>query len=172
MTTFATTATGGDTDGSDDVESRDADGGALRQLARGSGVLGGLSGVGGALWMLGAFGPVSCWTSRTTVEGGGTTVDRGCSAGIDYLFGAGGNAPVLFFWSVALLAFVAVGTWGSWTERPGATWVAAVLCAIVTIVGVFSIGWFFLAPAICYLTAAIALTIRARSGGRERSTTF
>ncbi|MFC6954624.1 hypothetical protein [Halorubellus litoreus] len=146
----------------DDGEGSDSKRGSLARLARASAGVAAVAGVGGALYMLGAFGPVSCWTSRTSTSAGTTTVSQGCTAGIDYLFGAGGNAPVLFFWSVALLALVGVGATSAWTGRIGVTWAATVLCGIVTVIGVFSIGWFFLVPTVALLTAALARTVAAR----------
>ena len=148
--------------GRDDGDGSDSTRGSLARLARASGAVAAVAGVGGALYMLGAFGPVSCWRSTSASSDGTTTVDRGCTAGVDYLFGAGGNAPVLFFWSVALLALVGVGAASAWTGRSAATWVTAVLCGGVTVVGVFSIGWFFLVPSVALLTAALALTVAAR----------
>jgi NADH dehydrogenase len=146
----------------------DAPSAGLRSVARGSAAIGAFAGVAGSLFMLGAFGPVSCSTSRSTIGDGVTTVSRNCNAGIDYLFGAGGNAPVLFFWSIALLALVALGTASAWTNRVALTWLATALGAVVTIVGVFSIGWTFLVPTIAFLAASVALTVSARrSGGTD-----
>ncbi|WP_227133128.1 hypothetical protein [Halorubellus salinus] len=148
--------------GRDDGREGDSARGPLDRLARASAGGATVAGVGGALYMLGAFGPVSCWRSTSSTSDGTTTVTRGCTAGIDYLFGAGGNAPVLFFWSVALLALVAVGAASAWTGRIGVTWATTVLCGVVTVIGVFSIGWFFLVPTLALLTAALARTVAAR----------
>jgi hypothetical protein len=92
---------------------------SLRGVARGAGVLAWLSGGYGFLFMLGAFGPVSCWTTQTATESAGgestTVVTRGCEAGIDYLFGStGGNAPVLFGWAMVLIGLVAFGGAAAW----------------------------------------------------------
>jgi hypothetical protein len=135
---------------------------SLGVLARGGAVVAGGTGGLGALSMLGAFGPVSCSTSRSTTSDGVTTVSRECNAGIDYLFGAGGNAPVLFFWSIVLLALVGAGAAAAWTGRVRLTAVATALCAAVTVVGVFSIGWYFLLPTIALLTATVALLVEGR----------
>ncbi|SEP10036.1 hypothetical protein SAMN04487948_11414 [Halogranum amylolyticum] len=147
---------------------------SLRDVARGAGVLAVLSGGYGFLAMLGAFGPVSCWTSRTATEtssGASTTVvTRGCEAGIDYLFGStGGNAPVLFFWAVMLIGLVAIGGGAAWGGYRHLTWASAVVGTIISIIGVMSIGWYFMFPTLCLLIAAIALTVKARreSTGRR-----
>nr|WP_233340522.1 hypothetical protein [Haloprofundus sp. MHR1] len=147
---------------------------SLRGVARGAGVLAWLSGGYGFLFMLGAFGPVSCWTSRTATEtssGASTTVvTRGCEAGIDYLFGStGGNAPVLFGWAMVLIGLVAFGGAAAWVGYRHLTWASAVVGTIISIIGVMSIGWYFMFPTLCLLIAAIALTVKARreSTGRR-----
>ena len=148
----------------------------LRRLARGAATVAALVGGYGVLYLMGAFGPVTCWTSRTvsgSAASNGTettttpTVTRGCESGIDAVLGAGGppgggNAEVLFFWAVVLLVLVAVGWYGAWTGRRLVTWGSTVVGAAVTVVGVFSIGWFFLGPTLCLLVAATALSIDAR----------
>ncbi|NHN43146.1 hypothetical protein G9C85_16125 [Halorubellus sp. JP-L1] len=143
------------------------DDGPLRTLARVAAAVAALAGVVGSLFMLGAFGPVSCSTSRATTGDGVVTTTRECNAGIDYLFGAGGNAPVLFFWAMVLLALVALGSASAWTGRVALTWVATVVGAVVTIIGVFSIGWMFLVPTLALLTAAIATTVDEYRRPRE-----
>ena len=149
----------------------------LRRLARGSAVLSALAGGYGVLHMMGAFGPVSCWrsysssgsaSSNGTVTTTTPTVTRGCESGIDALLGpggflGGGNAGVLFSWSLVLLALVAVGGYGAWTGRRYVTWAAVVAGAAITVVGVFSIGWFFLLPTVFLLVAAAALSAEARN---------
>jgi hypothetical protein len=123
--------------------------------------------------MMGAFGPVSCWTSQsatgTASEAGGrtepvtTAITRQCESGVDYLLGStGGNAPVLFAWSMVLLVLVALGGFGAWTGRRYVTWLAAVASAVITVIGVFSIGWYFLFPTLFLLVAAVALSVLAR----------
>ncbi|WP_323676291.1 hypothetical protein [Halorubellus sp. PRR65] len=160
---------GRSTPGTDDADP-DARGGSLGRLARASAGVATVAGVGGALYMLGAFGPVTCATSTSSTGEGTTTTTHACTAGIDYVFGAGGNAPVLFFWSVALLALVGIGAASAWTNRIAVTWTTAVLCGVVTVIGVFSIGWFFLVPTVALLTAAVARTVAARRRPAERTT--
>jgi hypothetical protein len=93
----------------------------------------------------------------------GPTVSRGCESGIDFLLGTGGppgggNAQVLFSWAVVLLVLVAVGVFGAWSERSRLTWLMVVIGASVTVIGVFSIGWYFLLPTLFLAVAATALT--------------
>lgn len=109
---------------------------------------------------MGAFGPVSCWTSGgSNIEG--TT--RSCESGIDYLLGSStGNAPVLFFWAVVLLALVTLGGAAAWTGHRYVTWATTVVGIGISILGVMSIGWYFLPPTLFLLVAAIALSIDAR----------
>jgi hypothetical protein len=145
----------------------------LRRLARAAAVLAGAIGLYHVLYLLGAFGPVSCWRGSSaggTASSNGTvtttepTVTRGCESGIDYLLGAtGGNAQVLFSWALVLLVLVAVGSYSAWTGHRYVTWVSVVVGASITIIGVFSIGWFFLLPTVCLLVAATALSVDARS---------
>ena len=148
---------------------------SLRSVARIAAVLAELTGAYGFLHMMGAFGPVSCVTSSrsgsgesTGTSGGEATttvgeVTRECEAGIDYLLGsAGGNAPVLFFWAVVLAGLVAVGGIAAWTGRRHVAWASALLGVVVSVIGVMSIGWYFLLPTLCLLVAAAALTVDAR----------
>ncbi|SFR96813.1 hypothetical protein SAMN05216559_1714 [Halomicrobium zhouii] len=141
---------------------------SLRRLARIAGGAAGLSGSYGFLRLMGAFGPVSCWTSQTSSESssGGVTstaVSRGCEAGVDYLLGStGGNAPVLFFWAVVLLALTGVGVVSVWTDRRLLNWATVCLGGVITVVGMFSIGGQFLFPTLCLFAAAVALSVRAR----------
>lgn len=142
-------------------------------LARGAAGLAGLTGAYGVLYLLGAFGPVSCWTSQSGTgsssqgesSAGATTteVSRGCESGIDYLLsGAGGNASVLFSWGLVLAVLVAVGVVAVWTGRRAVAWVTVVAGAAITVVGVFSIGWYFLLPTLFLLVGAATLSVDAR----------
>jgi hypothetical protein len=141
---------------------------SLRRLARFAGVLAGFAGGYGFLVLMGAFGPISCSTSRSSSDGTGseagvTTVTRDCEAGVDYLLGAtSGNAPVLFFWAVVLLGLTGVGVFAVWTGRRRVVWATTGIGLAITIVGVFSIGWQFLLPTLFLGTAATALTVAAR----------
>jgi len=141
---------------------------SLRRFARIAGGAAGLSGAYGFLLLMGAFGPVSCWTSRTSGSSSDgrvapTEVRRGCEAGFDYLLGStGGNAPVLFFWAVVLLALTSVGVFSIWTGRRLLVWATAGLGVGITIIGMFSIGGQFLFPTLSLFAAAIAFSIRAR----------
>lgn len=142
---------------------------SLRLVARGAGVLAGLVGGYHALVLLGAFGPVSCWTGYSVSDSSDgertTAVSQGCESGIDYLFGSTeGNAPVLFFWSLALLALVALAAVAAWTGRRRTLWGVSVVGAAVTVLGAFSIGWYFLVPTLCVLAAATALSLAERRG--------
>lgn len=150
----------------------------LRRLARAAAVVTWLAGGYGVLSMMGAFGPVSCWTGRSvsgSAASNGTettttpTVTRGCESGIDALVAllrggppGEGNAEVLFSWSLVLLVLVAVGGYAAWTDRRWTTWASALVGVAVTVVGVFSIGWYFLIPALSLLVAGTALTVAAR----------
>lgn len=148
---------------------------SLQRIARGAAGVASLTGVAGFLAMMGAFGPVSCWTSEsassvsTSGDEGVTasegTVTRGCEAGIDYLLGStNGNAPVLFFWAVVLLSLVAVGGTAAWTGHRYVTWVAAGAGGLISIIGIMSIGWYFMLPTLFLVAAATALTVKARQG--------
>lgn len=69
-----------------------------------------LTGFYGFLVLMGAFGPVSCWSGQSQSSTGEVVTTHGCEAGIDYLFGrTAGNAPVLFLWASVLLILVAIG---------------------------------------------------------------
>ena len=148
---------------------------SLHQIARSAAGLACLTGAYGFLAMMGAFGPVSCWTggsasSVSTSSGEGVTtsevtVTRGCEAGIDYLLGsANGTAAVLFFWAVVLVSLVAFGGAAAWTGHRYVTWVAAGAGGLISIIGVMSIGWYFMLPTLFLLAAATALTVTARQG--------
>jgi len=135
----------------------------LHGIARGSGAVAAVVGALGVLHMLGAFGPVYCWTSRSGTSDGVVTVTRGCGAGIDYLLGTGGaNAGTFFAWAVVLAGVVGIGVAAVWRDRRKLVWVAGLLGTVVSIIGVFSIGWYFVLPTIALLTAATALTLDAR----------
>ncbi|SFL31991.1 hypothetical protein SAMN04487950_3327 [Halogranum rubrum] len=147
---------------------------SLLNVARGAGVLACLSGGYGFLFMLGAFGPVSCWTTQTATESASgkstTVVTRGCEAGIDYLFGStGGNAPVLFGWAMVLIGLVAFGGAAAWLGYRHIIWATVAIGTSISILGMLSIGWFFVLPTLCLLIAAVALTVQARreSTGRR-----
>jgi hypothetical protein len=136
----------------------------LRTVARGAAGVAGLTGLYGSLSLLGAFGPVSCWTARSAGSDGVVTTTRGCEAGIDYLLGrTGGNAPVLFFWALALLGLVALGVAAVRTGRRRVTWATALAGAVVSVLGLMSIGWYFMVPTLSLLVAAAALTAAARA---------
>lgn len=147
----------------------------LDRLARAAAALAGLVGVYHFLALMGAFGPVSCWEGRSasgTATQNGTettttpTVTRGCESGIDAILGGGppggGNAEVLFSWALVLLALVAVGGVAAWTGRRRTTWATVVAGAAICVVGMFSIGWYFLVPTLLLLVAATARSVEAR----------
>ncbi|MFB6123844.1 MAG: hypothetical protein ABEJ78_10350 [Haloferacaceae archaeon] len=99
----------------------------LRRLARAVATLAAFAGTHHVLYLLGAFGPVSCWeaqsASGTAADNGSATtatptVTRGCESGIGVLLGpsgpaGGGNAGVLFSWALVLAALVALGVYGT-----------------------------------------------------------
>ena len=149
---------------------------SLKRLARGAATLAGLVGAYNVLHLMGAFGPVSCWTGYSgggSASGDGVettvapTVTRGCESGIDFLLGTegppgGGNAQILFSWAFVLLVLVALGWYGAWTGRRYVVWVTAVAGGAVTVVGVFSIGRYFLLPTLLLSVAAVALSVDVR----------
>lgn len=150
--------------------------GALDRLARGSVIVAAGIGIYHTLHLMGAFGPVSCWTSYSrsgTASQNGTevtttpTVTRGCESGIDFLLSGGGppgggNASILFSWALVLALLVAIGGYSAWTNHRWITWGTVALGASITVVGVFSIGWFFLLPTLFLAVAATARTVAAR----------
>lgn len=139
---------------------------SLRAVARGAAGIAAISGALGGLSLLGAFGPVSCWTSGSSAG----EVTRGCESGIDFLLGSTtGNVPVLFFWAVALLGFAALGATAAWSGRRRVTWGLALVGVVVSVVGVMSVGWYFALPTLCLLLAATSLTVAARRNGRDDS---
>lgn len=141
---------------------------SLDRLSRGAAAVSGITGVYGVLAMMGAFGGVSCWTSRSTTGDGTVTTSSGCEAGIDYLLGrTSGNAPVLFFWSAVLFGLVSVGCLAVWTGHRRVAWVTVGVGVAVSLLGVMSIGWYFLLPTLFLLVAAVASTVAAR---RRRDT--
>lgn len=147
----------------------------LRRVARAGAVLASLVGAYHVLFLLGAFGPVSCWRSSSasgsasrngTVTATEPTVSSGCVSGVDVLLGgggppSGGNAQALFSWALVLLVLVALGSYSTWTERRYVTWGTVLAGATITVIGMFSIGWFFLLPTLFLLVAVIALTTEA-----------
>lgn len=147
---------------------------SLRRVARAAAGVAGLSGGLGFLSLMGAFGPITCSTGRSRTGGGEVTVSRECSAGIDYLLGgAGGNAPVLFFWAMVLLGIVGVGVAAAWTGHRRVAWVTVLVGTVVSIIGLMSIGWYFVLPTLSLLVAATALSVAARrrdDGGRRTAT--
>lgn len=139
----------------------------LRNVARGSGIVAALAGALGVLHVFGAFGPVSCWTGRSASSDGTVTVTRGCEAGIDYLLGTGGgNAGTLFAWGIVLAVVVSVGVAAVYRGQRGVVWAAGLASAVISVIGIFSIGWYFVIPALALLVSATALTLAARG---ERS---
>lgn len=158
---------------------------SLQRGARLSGALALLTGAYGFLSMMGAFGPVSCWTSQSSsgsasANGTETTttpvVTHGCESGIDFLFGTGGppgggNASVLFSWAVVLLLVVSVAAFGVWTDRRRVVWGMGVIGALVSIIGIWSIGWYFMLPTLFTLVAAGLLTVDARGGSAASAST-
>lgn len=100
------------------------------------------------------------------LDNGGSNLEgttRSCGSGIDYLLGsATGNAPVLFFWAVVLLALVTLGGAAAWTGHRYVTWGTTVVGIGISVLGVMSIGWYFLPPTLFLLVAAMALSIGAR----------
>lgn len=141
-----------------------------KRIARTAAGFAGISGILGFLSLMGAFGPVSCWTgggASGTSNGTTTTASRGCVSGIDYLGGATGNAPVLFFWAVVLLVLTGIGASAAWTGHRYTTWLTAVAGVVVSILGLMSIGWYFVLPTLCLMGAGVALTIDARRAGGQ-----
>ncbi|WP_311171021.1 hypothetical protein [Halobellus ordinarius] len=148
----------------------------LRRVRYGATALAVLVGTYNVLELMGAFGPVSCWVSYSSsgsASQNGTattttpTVTRGCESGIDVLLGAGGpagggNAQTLFFWAVVLLALVSIGGYAGVTARPWVAWATVAVGAVVTVVGVFSIGWYFFLPTVFFAVTATALSFEAR----------
>jgi len=142
---------------------------SLRRLASGAAAVAVATGAYGFLAMMGAFGPVSCWTSRSASSTGEATTSRGCTAGVDYLLGgAGGNAPVLFFWAIVLLSLVALGGVAAWRGRRYLTWTTAAVGVAVSVVGMMSVGWYFVLPTLSLLVAAAALTLAERGAAEGR----
>ena len=136
---------------------------SLQGVARGAGVGAALSGLAGVLSMLGAFGPIYCRTERMASSDGTSAVSRTCGSGIDYLLGnAGGNAATFFAWAMVLLAVVVFGVGAVWTGRRRLLWGTALVGTVVSVIGLMSIGWYFVLPTACLLLAATALTGRAR----------
>lgn len=139
-------------------------------LARGAAGLAGITGSAGFLYLMGAFGPVSCWASESVSSSGEVTTSQGCEAGIDYLFGStGGNASVLFFWAVVLLGLVILGGGATWARKRRITWLTVVAGVVISILGVWSIGWYYVLPTLFLLIAATVLTIdaRRRTNGKQ-----
>ncbi len=125
-----------------------------RRVARIAAGLAGLAGAYGFLYLMGAFGSVSCHQTSGGAEG--------CIAGIDYLVGnAGGNASTLFFWATLLLGLVAIGGIATWTNHRRITWGTALVSVGISVFGLW-LGWFFIASAVGLLTAALALSVGAR----------
>lgn len=138
----------------------------LRRTAIGTAVLAFLSGLYGFLTLMGAFGPVSCWTGQSQSSSGPVVTTHGCEAGIDYLYGSTtGNAPILFFWAIVLLGLVVIGGVATWTGHRRVTWATAAVGIGISILGLLSIGWAFIGPTLLLLIAAAAMTSARRQGG-------
>lgn len=131
---------------------------ATRWVVRGAVTFACLSGAFGSLFLLGAFGPVSCWTGESGSSTGPTVTTHGCEAGIDYRYGStGGNVGVLFFWAAALLALVAFGAIAAWTGHRRLMGATSAVGAAVSILGLLSIGWAFVLPTLSLAVAAVAM---------------
>lgn len=142
-------------------------------LARGAAGIAGLTGSAGFLYLMGAFGPVSCWTSESGSSSGEVTTSQGCEAGIDYLFGStGGNASVLFFWALVLLGLVILGGGATWAENRRITWFTVAAGAVISVIGLWSIGWYFVLPTLFLSIAATVLTIDAHRGANGKQSIF
>jgi len=94
--------------------------------------------------------------SVTCTPGGECTVGRGVS-GIDYLLGAQGADPALFFWSLFLLGVALVGGYGAWTATRWLVWVTALALLALSVLAIASIGLFVAPAALLFLLAAILL---------------
>ncbi|SEP27268.1 hypothetical protein SAMN04487948_13026 [Halogranum amylolyticum] len=70
---------------------------------------------------------------------------------------------------MVLIGLVAFGGAAAWLGYRHLTWASAAVGTIISIIGVMSIGWYFMFPTLCLLIAAIALTVKARreSTGRR-----
>lgn len=69
---------------------------------------------------------------------------------------------MLFFWAVVLLALVALGGVAAWTGHRYVTAASAGVGLIISLIGIMSIGWYFMLPTLFLLIAAIVLSIKAR----------
>jgi len=139
----------------------------LHRTAIGTAVLAFLTGLYGFLKLMGAFGPVSCWTGQSQSSAGSVVTTHGCEAGVDYLYGStAGNAPVLFFWAVVLLGLVAIGVVATWTGHRWITWATVVVGITISLLGLLSIGWAFMGPTLFLLISAAAMTVARRQEGR------
>lgn len=71
-------------------------------------------------------------------------------------------------WVLAGVGFAAVGAVGAWTRRSALVWVAALLLAGLSVVGMWSIGLFIAPAALALLGAAVATRwVGSRPGARE-----
>ena len=122
-----------------------------------AGVIGSILGIGLSLGLL--FVPLG--SSEVCSSNGGCHVVRGPS-GIDYLLGANGAEPAIFFISLFILGFALVGGYGAWTENRVLVWVAAVGLLVLTVLGILTIGPFVAPVALLFLLSGIWL-----QGGQE-----
>lgn len=100
--------------------------------------------------------------------GGECHVVRG-PIGIDYLLGVEGADQALFFWSLFVLGFALIGSYGAWTENRLLVWLTALAFLALTVLGMASIGLFVAPAALLFLIAGIWLRNAHASESSGRS---
>ncbi|WP_143085754.1 hypothetical protein [Halogranum rubrum] len=70
---------------------------------------------------------------------------------------------------MVLIGLVAFGGAAAWLGYRHIIWATVAIGTSISILGMLSIGWFFVLPTLCLLIAAVALTVQARreSTGRR-----